>query len=140
MYSWVILSIHAVVMLLALVHVLIYKRDHRAALGWIGIIMVFPVAGPLLYFIFGINRIRAVARHFSGHRLPFLHFGFERAKRLHREVDSNDPPLLQIGQRVTGAPTSGGNRIEVLHNGEAFFPRLIESVNNAEGCVLVSSY
>lgn len=140
MYSWVILSIHLFVMLLALVHVLIYKRDHRAALGWIGIIMVFPVAGPLLYFIFGINRIRAVARHFSGHRLPFLHFGFERAERIHSEVDNNDPPLLQIGQRVTGAPTSPSNRIEVLHNGETFFPRLIESVNNAQDCVLLSSY
>lgn len=144
MYSWLFLSIHLVVMLLALVHALVYKRDHRAALGWIGIIIVFPVAGPLLYFVFGINRIRSVARRFSGHHLPFLSFGYERAERpksaRHTLPDSQDPVLFSIGGRVTGAAITRDNRVEILLNGEQFFPRLIATIDEASDCVLLSSY
>ena len=37
-------------------HALLWKRDPRAALGWIVVSLTVPIAGPLLYFVFGINR------------------------------------------------------------------------------------
>ena len=72
MFYWIIALFHLVVMPIAAVHALIYKRDHRAALGWIGVILLFPVAGPLLYFLFGINRLRTKAQLFAGHHLFFI--------------------------------------------------------------------
>ena len=127
-------------------HALICKRDHRAALGWIGIIVLFPVAGPLTYFMFGINRLRTRARIFTGHHLPALHLGYERATR---DAQIEDDPLIAqlplpslalVGGRATGISLSGGNHISCLANGEAFYPRLIEAVDNAENYVLLSSY
>ncbi|HCS28897.1 MAG TPA: phospholipase, partial [Spongiibacteraceae bacterium] len=142
--SWLIISLHIGVMALALVHALIYKRDHRAALGWVGVIVLFPIAGPVLYFIFGINRIRLVARNFSGHYLPFLHFGYERADRQYTASSFDaEPPLpaiMRVGKRATREPVSSGNRIEMLFNGEAFFPRLIAAIDGATQSVLLSSY
>ena len=44
--------------LLASIHALLHKRDSRAATLWLGIIWLLPVAGPLLYFALGFNRIR----------------------------------------------------------------------------------
>ncbi len=39
----------------AAVHAAMYKRDPRAAAGWVGVIIVFPIAGTLLYYFLGIT-------------------------------------------------------------------------------------
>src|ERR1700722_19823185 len=44
--------------LLASAHALLNKRDSRAALLWMGFIWLLPALGPVLYLVFGINRIR----------------------------------------------------------------------------------
>ncbi len=141
---WFLISVHLVIMAIAVVHALVYKRDHRAALGWIGVIVVFPIAGPLLYFIFGINRVRSAARRFSGHYLPYFHFGYKRSERpgLASNVADEEilPSITQVGGKVTHQPLAIGNRIEVLINGEAFFPRLLEAIASANESILISSY
>src|SRR5918996_741793 len=50
--------------LLASAHVILYKRDSRAAVAWVGLIWLAPVVGAGLYVLLGVNRIkrRAVAR------------------------------------------------------------------------------
>src|SRR5690606_28482383 len=50
----IVLFFHVVVAPFAILHALLYKRDYRSALGWIGISLLFPVAGPLLYFYLGV--------------------------------------------------------------------------------------
>lgn len=143
---WVIAVFHLVIMPVAAFHALICKRDHRAALGWIGVIILFPVAGPILYLVFGINRLRTRAKVFTGHHLPVLHLGYERATRqrviehdpLARQL--NLPPLAVVGGRATGIALTGGNQIRPLHNGEQFFPRLVEVIDSAQSYVLLSSY
>ena len=34
--------------IIAIGHVVLYKRDPRAAVGWIGIILVFPLGGAII--------------------------------------------------------------------------------------------
>lgn len=147
MVYWLLFIFHAVVMPIAAFHALVYKRDHRAALGWIGIIIFFPIAGPLLYFVFGINRLKSKAKLFSGKHLPFMSFGFERAAIVRKE-DYNDPLLstvpnpylASIGGRVSGENLCAGNSIEMLLNGEAFFPRLIEHIGQAQHSIFIATY
>lgn len=146
MLYWLILLFHLVIMPVAALHALICKRDHRAALGWIGVILLFPVAGPLLYFIFGINRLHTKAQVFAGRHLPVLRFGYERATRtppktldpLTQEVPK--AYLSVVGGRTTGSPLLAGNHVEPLHNGEQFFPALIDAIDRAQYHVLLSSY
>jgi hypothetical protein len=38
-------------------HALLYKRDPRSALGWLVVCLLMPYLGPLIYVLFGINRI-----------------------------------------------------------------------------------
>src|SRR5262249_43413713 len=45
--------------------VLIHKRHAAAAIGWIGLAGFSPILGPLLYWIFGINRVRRRAYRIS---------------------------------------------------------------------------
>ena len=39
-------------------HAILYKRDSRAAVAWVGFIWFVPVVGALLYLLLGINRIQ----------------------------------------------------------------------------------
>ena len=42
-------------------HAVLYKRDSRSAIAWVGFIWLVPLAGAALYFILGVNRIRRQA-------------------------------------------------------------------------------
>src|SRR5260221_3837780 len=39
-------------------HIVLYKRDSRAAIAWVGLVLLAPLVGSLFYFLFGINRIQ----------------------------------------------------------------------------------
>lgn len=43
---------------LATGHVVLNRRDSRAAIAWVGLVWLVPLVGAVLYFIFGVNRIR----------------------------------------------------------------------------------
>src|SRR5947207_10753018 len=42
-------------------HAVLYKRDSRAAIAWVGFVWLVPLLGALLYFLFGVNRLRRQA-------------------------------------------------------------------------------
>ena len=67
-WGWVILAAQSLLGASAAWHALLHKRDSRAALGWMAVALTLPVAGALLYVLFGINRVRSRARRH--HRLP----------------------------------------------------------------------
>lgn len=141
--QWIILFFHVVVAPFAIVHALLYKRDSRAALGWIGISLFFPVAGPLLYYFFGVNRLRARARELSGVRLPFFHIGYERGTLrppAKTPVEHDSHPLARAGWSTTGEPLCGGNTVDLLENGDGFYPRLLEDIHAAREVIGISSY
>lgn len=35
---------------------MLHKRDSRAALGWVAVILIVPPLGPFIYWLFGIAR------------------------------------------------------------------------------------
>src|SRR3546814_16217777 len=39
-------------------HALLTKRDARAAWGWLAVCWLFSLAGPELYYVFGVHRLR----------------------------------------------------------------------------------
>ena len=69
---------HLIISPMAALHALMFKRDSRAALGWIALCLLLPVAGPVLYLLLGINRIRRRARRLE---LPGLRPGLAPGRR-----------------------------------------------------------
>lgn len=49
-------------------HALLYKRDTRAAALWVGFTWLAPLVGAVIYFIFGVNRIKRKAVLLRGGR------------------------------------------------------------------------
>lgn len=138
----IVLFFHVVAAPVAVMHALLYKRDYRSALGWIGVSILFPVLGPLLYFFFGVNRIRRRAREVRGDDAPAAFFGYVSSvarSPLARGADDTHY-LARAGHNTTAESLIPANRIELLRNGEELFPRLIDAINAAREHAWISSY
>lgn len=64
---WPLIALNILMAFAAAGHALLNKRDPRAALGWIAVSLMFPLVGPILYFLFGINRIKTRAKKLDLH-------------------------------------------------------------------------
>ncbi|MDD3081018.1 MAG: cardiolipin synthase [Desulfobacterales bacterium] len=145
--QWVILIFSTLVSIFAAGHALISKRDSRASMGWIAVCLMFPLFGPLLYFLFGINRIQTKAKKLH-RRVTACQTGTDEkdASRQLTAIESLPGPahlyqgLVRISDRITLRPLTPGNRIETLCNGEAAYPAMLEAIENAQRRVLLASY
>ena len=121
-------------------HIVLYKSDSRAAVGWVGMVWLVPVIGAILYVLFGINRIRRRAALSRGYQT------FE-TQVAHRPPQVTLPaqaqPLLQLAgyvDRVAGRSLTMGNSITPLNNGDEAFPAMVEAIDQAEIGVALSTY
>jgi len=127
-------------------HVLISKRDPKAAIGWIVVCILVPVAGPFLYYLFGINRVRTRAQKLQ-RRSGSLHIAGSMTVQKQMigaitDVGSTNenPELVHISDTVTDRPLVGGNLIEVLHSGEQAYPAMLAAIENAERSLFLATY
>ena len=131
---------------LAAAHAMVFKRDPRAALGWVFVCLFFPLAGPLLYYMFGINRIQTHARKLARLRSFRLQVGYERGSMgtepatAMQELDPQLKSLLRVSDRVTSRPLTAGNTVEILQNGEQAYPAMLDAINGATKRVLLATY
>lgn len=127
-------------------HVLLSKRDPRAAFGWIAVCLFFPLAGPVLYLLFGVNRIPTRARKLESGRTARLDVDEIRDRaesfaqvplaRLRDEFRG----IARVSEAVTRRPLLKGNQVLPLFNGEQAYPAMIAAIDGARECVLLQSY
>ncbi|WP_421718191.1 phospholipase D-like domain-containing protein [Algiphilus sp.] len=118
-------------------HALLNARDPRAAWGWIAVCLLFPLAGALLYYLFGINRVRRRARTLLD--VPAVP-GVRGHPRTLPPIPDSFQALSHTGDVLTGRPALSGNRIEALFNGEQSYPAMLEAIANAKHSVWLASY
>jgi cardiolipin synthase len=126
-------------------HALIYKREPRSAALWVLVIWLIPPAGPLLYLLLGINRVRrratALREDMVRHRTAS---GVEaRPAALTDTLDAPQPPLANLAamvERVVQRPLLSGNRIEPLVNGVEVLPAMLEAIENARASIALASF
>jgi cardiolipin synthase len=114
-------------------HALLTKPDPRSALSWLALCLLVPYGGALLYWLFGINRVRRRQPPTAGSPSP--------------ATAPTDPRLagplaaqVRIGDALTRRPVAGGNVIEPLHNGELAFPSMLAAIAAARESVWLSTY
>jgi cardiolipin synthase len=120
------------------VHVLLNKRNVGAAISWMGIAWLSPYLGALLYFAFGINRVKRRARRLRDKRLHLPSPGAAADP----EASAADPltPLEYAIGRLTGRPASGGNAARLMRNGDEAYPAMLEAIEAARLSVGLVSY
>jgi cardiolipin synthase A/B len=124
----------------ASVHVLLYKRHLRAAIGWLGVIWLAPWIGASLYLFFGVNRIkrRAIALR-----------GSDAEYQQHRYVSYTPEPDSRIGdlsdlaravESVTRRPLLDGNSVRMLEGGDQAFSAMLNAIDEAELSIVFATY
>jgi len=128
---------------LTTLHVILYKRETRSALGWIGLSWLAPGVGSILYLIFGVNRIERRAKS--------LRHGLEEysappnvrpstTDEIEERFDANLGSLAHLVDDVVKRPLLPGNRVEPLVDGDQAYPEMIEAIEGAERSVTFSTY
>lgn len=129
-YQGIFSIVGVVVSLFASGHALINKKDPRSSLWWVSINLFLPILGPLLYYFFGINRIKRKA-----HRLR------RRSKEKTRHaVGLHEDLYSGKSEEVHAFPLLKGNKIESLVNGEEAYPAMLEAISQAKFTIGLASY
>ncbi|HYN39963.1 MAG TPA: phospholipase D-like domain-containing protein [Rhodospirillales bacterium] len=143
---------------LASVHAVLYKRDVRAAIGWIGLIWLVPFGGAMLYALFGINRIRRRASEMRARRTPGRppdrispQAGDAADQRVALPAGVAPSPALPAGSRhllpvahlldrIAAAPLTSGNAILPLPGGSRAYAAMLAAIDGATRTVGLATY
>jgi cardiolipin synthase A/B len=121
---------------LAAGHALLYKRDTRAVIAWVGLIMLVPLAGAILYWMLGVNRVRRRAAVLRPQGTPP-----ERgAPEARAEPAEALAPLARVGDKIGAFPLVAGNSVEALENGDEAFPPMLAAIAGAKLSIGLSTY
>ena len=140
----ILAALSAVLGGVAAIHATMTKRDVRSAVGWVGVILLSPILGALIYAVAGINRMR---------RKSILARGTLRNRALGemrppKSVSQDDyetvfgahfRALKTLGDRVAG-PLRPGNAITMLRSGDETYDALCTAIDAAERSIILETY
>nr|MBA3889915.1 PLDc N-terminal domain-containing protein [Gemmatimonadaceae bacterium] len=138
--AWIGAAIFAADVVASL-HVVLRKRDSRAATAWVGVIWLVPGIGVLLYAFFGVNRIRRRGTELQ--RARAIRALEAAAGALDPEVAPVRPRLTglaRVAERVSGRPLLAGNAMEPLLDGDAAYPAMLAAMERAQHSISLCSY
>ncbi|MBX3131178.1 MAG: PLDc N-terminal domain-containing protein [Polyangiaceae bacterium] len=133
-------------MVLAAAHVVLNKRDVRAAIGWVGLILLVPAAGPILYMLLGINRIRRRAAQLFRDARRYAHDTDVRpvtAATLPDFVGPGGAHLGELARVMAGIVPRAllpGNKVLPLFDGDEAYPAMLDAIEGAERCIAFETY
>lgn len=129
----------------AAVHAAMTKREVRSAIGWVGVIVLSPLLGALIYAVVGVNRIRRKslisrrALHLDELWRTLSHYGVSR-DQVDTLFGSRMAGLKTLGDRVARHALSSGNRIDMLSSGTETYAAFCAAIDAAERSIILETY
>jgi len=139
--GWIASGIAAAVFLVAVasaVHALLQRRETGTVIAWVGLIFLLPLAGSILYWLLGVNRIRRRARALRDGHSP------SPAPRPSLAVDpvlsARWQGLLGSGDTLSPFTLSAGNRVTPLFDGDQAYAAMLEAIDSAKQSIALATY
>lgn len=127
-------------------HAVIFKRDSRAAAGWVGVIWLVPLLGATLYLLLGINRIQRQAHKVHRDR-PKPPSPSTVAPSQPEELKVKVSPrvehlegLARVGGQVSSRQVEAGNCVVPLLGGDEAYSRMLKAIDEAERSISLVTY
>ncbi|RIK85692.1 MAG: cardiolipin synthase [Hyphomicrobiales bacterium] len=129
----------------AIVHVVMSKEEVRAAIGWVGVILLSPIVGALVYAIAGINRIRRATMISERRRATggdaLHHAVFDVSRALVADLyGERFAAMKTLGDRVAKHAMTAGNTIRMLEGGDETYARMIAAIDGARRGIILETY
>lgn len=127
-------------------HAVLYKRDTRAVITWLGLAWLAPFVGALAYFLLGINRVQRSA---AALELRKSWQGREKLALTCEEQEYRDafakqhPQLIRqalLVHNLTSHQLAPGNLVTLLENGDEAYPAMLAAIAEAQYSISLLSY
>ncbi|NVK74525.1 MAG: cardiolipin synthase [Oceanospirillaceae bacterium] len=140
-FHWVtiIVVVHFGLSVVTSLHVLLFKENERTSLAWIGLVILSPVLGSIIYWLFGINRIKRMAKREHPQKLK-QDFRYEEDCIVFHSLPKNWHSSIIAGYTIHPVNYVDDNGIEPLVNGDSAYPAMIKSIESAKKHIVLSSY
>ena len=127
-------------------HVVLFKRDARAAVAWVGFIWLVPLVGSVLYVLLGVNRLRRQAVLLRGDLAKFRisqseHVCTREKLKASLPADLHHlEELDRLGEKLLTRSLLAGNTVELLVNGDEAYPAMLKAISEAKQSVSLATY
>lgn len=141
-WSDIVLAASLVLGIAGAIHAIMTKDDVRAATGWVGVIVLNPILGALIYLVLGVNRVRRAAiarrRRRSGAGMD----DHETGPAVDVAVASAPQftSLQRLGDKVSPFAVTAGNELRLLQGGDEAYPAMLEAIRGARSSIALQSY
>ncbi len=129
----------------AAIHATMTKDEVRTALGWVGVIILSPIIGALVYAIAGVNRIRRNTLSDQRDRdanISLYHLSkFDTThEAVAEKFGKNFAAMKKLGDVVSRYDFTSSNNIEMLLSGDKAYPAMLAAIENAKRSILLETY
>ena len=123
--------------------VLMTKRNSTAAVAWCLVVLLMPLLGALLFWVFGYNHVSRPLRRVQRQRSAFRARHPPRQQEAARGQEEAVPTwcdLGEVGCKVHAFPVSAGNSVALYHDTTAAFDAILAAVARARHHVHLEFY
>ncbi|MBD5299902.1 MAG: cardiolipin synthase [Bacteroides sp.] len=137
---WSLTVGYAVLILCVIAIVISENRNPLKALGWVTALLLFPVGGIILYFVFGrsIRNVRMISRR--NRRKLLRHEGTQPLPKLDRRLSVENRQRIRLAYSIGGANLYTGNDVRIFDEGESHFEALFEDLRKAREYINLQFY
>lgn len=141
-YYGILVLAHILLQLGIVARVIMRGLPVGVSLAWVLVVGGFPVAGPLVYLMFG--ELRLGSRRIQRFKLltkPVVKW-LKELSDSHTQLDASHgaQPFAQLAERTLGFPPLSGGRMTLLPSWGEVFDAILEDIAGAEETVLMEFY
>lgn len=137
-----VLTFYIIVTSWALLSIILHGARPTKSLGWMLTVLIFPFGGPLIYYLFGVNRrkFKLFRSSRSLEKMRRLRTGKHKidSKKIKEQLEY--PYLAQLLENASKSSVLGDNRISVLHDGKQTFESLFVALEKAQKFIHLQYY
>lgn len=121
---------------------MLYGHEKLAyKIPWLILIMFLPIAGIIIYFLWGKNRVSNKMKKARDKTIKNSHYLLEDDSNILEKIKKSDiKKEINLLKTLTGYPVYENCGTEYLDIGEEYFKRLLEDIKNAQKYILIEFF
>ena len=129
----------------AAIHAAMTKEEVRAAIGWVGVIILSPIAGALIYAVGGVNRIRRKSLNLQREGIAATEWQGPGPYRCAEEevrarFGEAMAAMTRLGDAVSRYRLTNANEVTILGTGDEAYEAMLAAIDGAKRSVLLETY